>query len=188
MRTFILLSTTLTLGCSQAKDGDTAVETEPSSEVSTEPSGEPASEPSTEETDMPDPTAMPMVNEICADASATEDWIEIYNPTTEVVNVADWTIGDDEAEMVAIGDLVEDATVPAGGYLLVMTKVALEDGSEIGFGLKKDGSETLFVTMFTDGWSVEVPESLGEDLSYARVPNGEFTWENGVVASPGAAN
>ena len=48
-------------------------------------------------------------------------------------NVADWTIGDDEAEMVAIGDLVEEATVPAEGYLLVMTKVALEDGSEIGF-------------------------------------------------------
>ena len=184
MRTFILLSTTLTLGCSQAKDGDTAVETEPSSEVSTEPS----SEPSTEETDMPDPTAMPMVNEICVDASATEDWIEIYNPTAEVVNVSDWTIGDDEAEMVAIGDLVEDATVSAGGYLLVMTKVALEDGSEIGFGIKKDGSETLFVTMFTDGWSVEVPESFGEDLSYARMPNGEFTWENGVVATPGAAN
>ena len=62
--------------------------------------------------------------------------------------------------MVAIGDLVEDATVPAEGYLLVMTKVALEDGSEIGFGLKKDGSETLFVTMFTDSWSVDVPESL----------------------------
>ena len=41
--------------------------------------------------------------------------------------------------------------------------------------------------MFTDSWSVEVPESLGEDLSYARVPNGEFTWENGVVATPGAA-
>ena len=85
MRTFILLSITLTLGCSQAKDGDTAVEIEPSSEVSTEPSGEPSSEPSTEETDMPDPTAMPMVNEICTDASATEDWIEIYNPTAEVV-------------------------------------------------------------------------------------------------------
>ena len=81
-----------------------------------------------------------------------------------------------------------DATVPAGGYLLVMTKVELEDGSEIGFGLKKDGSETLFVTMFTDGWSVEVPESLGEDLSYARTPNGAFEWENGVTATPGAEN
>ena len=141
-------------------------------------------------------SAQPMITEIMASNRQTledgngrsSDWIEIYNPTAEVVNVADWTIGDDEAEMVAIGDLVEDATVSAGGYLLVMTKVALEDGSEIGFGLKKDGSETLFVTMFTDGWSVEVPESLGEDLSYARVPNGEFTWENGVVASPGAAN
>ena len=51
--------------------------------------------------------------------------------------------------------------------LLVMTKVALEDGSEIGFGVK-DGSRRVFVTMFTDGWSVDVPESLGEDLSYAR--------------------
>lgn len=181
MRTFIILGTALTVACSQAKDGDTAVE-------ETEPSGEPSSEPSSEETDMPDPTAMPMVNEICADASATEDWIEIYNPTAEDVTVADWTIGDDEAEMVAIGELVEDATVPAGGYLLVMTKVELEDGSEIGFGLKKDGSETLFVTMFTDGWSVDVPESLGEDLSYARTPNGAFEWENGVTATPSAEN
>ena len=68
--------------------------------------------------------------------STTEDWIEIYNPTAEVVNVADWTIGD-EAEMVAIGELVEDSSVPAGGFLLVMTKVLLEDGSEIGFGSRK---------------------------------------------------
>lgn len=184
MRIFTLSTMLLTTACSQAKDADTASTFEPSAE----PSGEPSSEPSDEETDMPDPTAMPMVNEICADASATEDWIEIYNPTAEAVMVADWTIGDDEAEMYRIGDLVEDTTIPAGGYLLVMTKVMLEDGSEIGFGLKKDGSETLFVTMFTDGWSVEVPESLGEDLSYARTPNGEFTWENGVSATPGAAN
>ena len=179
MRTFILLGTAFTVACSQVKSGDTSVETE---------SSEDSVEPSSEETDMPDPTAMPMINEICADASATEDWIEIYNPTAEDVMVADWTIGDDEAELIAIGDLVEDATVSAGGYLLVMTKVELEDGSEIGFGLKKDGSETLFVTMFTDGWSIEVPESLGEDLSYSRTPNGAFEWENGVTATPGAEN
>ena len=188
MRTFILAtSISFSAACSQVKEADTGASTEPSDEPTSEPSNEPANE-ETEETDMPDPTQMPMVNEICADASATEDWIEIYNPTSEAVNVADWTIGDDEAEMYRIGDLVEVATVPAGGYLLVMTKVMLEDGSEIGFGLKKDGSETLFVTMFTDGWSTEVPESLGEDLSYARTPNGEFTWENGVVATPGVAN
>ena len=24
-------------------------------------------------------------------------------------------------------------------------------------------------------------QNLGEDLSYARMPNGEFTWENGVA-------
>ena len=104
------------------------------------------------------------------------------------IQLAHWSRVSQDRASTNFLNTPDSTTVPAEGYLLVMTKVVLEDGSEIGFGLKKDGSETLFVTMFTDGWSVEVPESLGEDLSYARMPNGEFTWENGVVATQGAAN
>ena len=54
--------------------------------------------------------------------------------------------------------------------------------------LKKDGSESLFVHMADTVWSVDVPESVGEDTSYARIPDGGETWENGVAATPGVTN
>ncbi len=194
MRTMVILSAMLT-ACSQVKDTDTSLETvepstenEPSAENEPSSEGEPSNEPSGEDTDAFDPSMMPMVNEICVNASTTEDWIEIYNPTDQDVDVSDWTFGDTETEMYPISDLHDDTIVPAGGYLVLMTKVVQEDGTELGFGLKKDGSETLFVTMFSDMWSIEVPESLGDDTSYARTPNGAFEWENGVAATPGASN
>ena len=188
MRNTLILSAMLT-ACSQVKDSDTSIDTvEPSTENEPSSESEPSNEPSEEEIDAFDPSMMPMVNEICVNASTTEDWIEIYNPTEQPVDVADWTFGDVETEMYPISYLHEDTIVPAGGYLVLMTKVVEEDGTEIGFGLKKDGSETLFVTMFTDTWSIDVPESLGDDTSYARTPNGAFEWENGVVATPGASN
>ena len=166
-----------------ASEMDSAIE---QVEPSTEPSTEPSSEPSSEETDTD--MGVVVVNEICADASATEDWVEFYNSTDTAVDASTWMIGDDQAEMVTVGDLVTDATIPAGGFLLVMTKVVLADGTEIGFGLKKDGSESLFVQMGDDTWSTEVPEAVAEDTSYARIPDGGDVWENGVVATPAMSN
>ena len=65
----------------------------------------------------------------------------------------------------------------------------MTDGTEVGFGLKKDGSETLFVQMGDSTWSVVAPSNDGvEDTSYARIPNGSETWENGVPSTPGASN
>ena len=185
MRTLSLLTLVAQVACSQAKDADTAAEMDSAIEQA-EPSTEPSSEPSSEETDTD--MGVVVVNEICADASATEDWVEFYNSTDTAVDASTWMIGDDQAEMVTVGDLVTDATIPAGGFLLVMTKVALADGTEIGFGLKKDGSESLFVQMGDDTWSTEVPEAVAEDTSYARIPDGGDVWENGVVATPAMSN
>lgn len=178
------------VGCSQVKEADTSVVIE---DTANEDTG--SSEPSSEETDSTDTSettedvGMVVINEICVEDSSTEDWVELYNSSDIDMDVSGWMIGDDEADMVLIDDLMTDTVVPAGGFVQVFTKVVLTDGTEVGFGLKKDGSETLFVQMGDSTWSVAAPSNDGvADTSYARIPNGSDTWENGVSATPGASN
>ena len=127
-----------------------------------------------------------VVNEICSDAAATEDWIEFYNSGVVNADLTGTVVGDDLEEMVLISDLSTELVVPAGGFLVVYTET--EDG--VGFGIKKDGSETLYfaLTEVAPALSFEVPESEGEDLTYGRTTDGGETWENGMTASPGSSN
>ena len=186
MRTIAIAFATQ-VACSQIKDHDTALVDSGSDIQDTA-----ESEPSSEETDTSETTELTegvVVNEICVDDSQTEDWIELYNGTDSDIDVSGWTIGDDETDMVLIDDLLTDTLVPAGGFVQVFTKVELEDGTEIGFGLKKDGSESLFVQMGDSLWTVEAPSNNDvSDTSYARIPDGGDTWQNGVVPTPGGSN
>lgn len=136
--------------------------------------------------DAPEMTAV--LNEVCANASATEDWVEFYNPGADDADLTGAMIGDDSYDMHLISDLSEEVIVPAGGYLVVYTKVE-KDGIEIGFGLKKDGSENLYFTVpNADAIDLLAIPEAEEDLTYGLNPDGGSNWVNGLIASPGESN
>ena len=165
-------------GCSDAKSlEDTATETDTDTDTDSD---------TDTDTDADNPMDYVVINEICSEASATEDWIEFYNSGSVNADLSGTVIGDNVDEMVLVSDLSAELIVPAGGFLVVYTET--EDG--VGFGIKKDGSETLYfaLTEVAPALSFEVPTSEGEDLSYGRLRDGGDNWENGMIGTPGASN
>jgi len=127
-----------------------------------------------------------VINEIAPAPLDTEDWIEFYNSTSEAADVSDWVIGDNDVDLVRIGDLSEDSIVPAGSFLLVYTKITDANGNDVGFGIKKDGSEALYFKQPAgELLSITLP-ATNDGESYGRIPDGSDTWESGLVETPSA--
>ena len=73
-------------------------------------------------------------------AGAYPDWIELYNPTGEDVDLADWTITDNLEKTDK--SVLPSLTIEAGGFLILYADDDQEDGDEhVNFSLSADGEE-----------------------------------------------
>ena len=166
-------------GCSEAKS--------PEGEINEEAEQTEGEDSNTEETGTAEDGVL-VVNEVSIDPADTEDWIEIYNSTDQAIDVGDWLIGDDPEEQTAISALSADTIVPADGFLVVYTKIVTSEGEELGFGLKKDGSESLFIRQGELELELGIPAMETENLTYGRIPDGTDRWENNLEPTPGSLN
>ena len=157
--------------CSGAIDvKDTAVETD-----SVEPVTDSASDSSTEPSaEIGDDSSVVIINELLAKSDFTEDWIELYNPSTVDVDLSGLGLVDDiendEAWFFPDGTMIS-----AGDYLLVWADDAGNEDTQdevtsslhATFKLSKDGESVYFVT--EDGtvlYEVTFP-ALDAEQSYA---------------------
>lgn len=90
-----------------------------------------------------------VVNEILANSGADPDWIELYNRSSEAVDISGWFLSDSETELAKYR-IPTGTTIPANGYLVFYedsnfgpTSTDLNRLS--GFGLSDNG-ETLYLT------------------------------------------
>ena len=178
----VFISALFLFSCSEAKSPEEELNWDTTGEnTETEDTGE---DPQAE-------LAKVVINEISIDPTDTEDWIEFYNPTTEDAEIGEWLIGDDLEEMYSISELSADIIVPAGGFLAIYTKIIDENEEELGFGIKKDGTETLFLLeagLDGDVEEIIIPAMETENLTYGRVPDGSDSWENELVSSFESSN
>lgn len=121
-----------------------------------------------------------VVNEIMASNDATiadpngefEDWIELYNNTSDPVELGGWFLTDNYSNLTK-WEFPTGTTIPANGYLIVW---ADEDGSQSGlhanFKLSASG-ETLYLLDADQriGQAIEFGQQE-TDKGYARIPNG----------------
>lgn len=150
---------------------------------------------STDETDLP-PVAQIWINEFMASNQGslvvgedTPDWVELYNPGSEAVDLEGWFISDNSGEPdkhLVQGSLV----VPAQGFLLLYADGMPTSAEHLPFKLSAAGEEIL-VTDPSDrtiDW-VEY-EAQQPDVSAARVVDGdpESGWTTIVGGTPGASN
>lgn len=101
----------------------------------------------------------------------TEDWIELYNNSTQAVSLYGYFLTDDASEMDKWA--FPNVTIAANDFLTLWTDSNDEEGPfHTSFKLSSDGEELLLVTpdmkiadqvFFTNQFS---------DISYARLPNG----------------
>lgn len=141
-------------------------------------------------------TEVVVINEFMASNTSTiateegdySDWIELYNPGDEDVDLAGWTITDDLS--VPTKHVLLSQTVPAGGFLILWADDDEEElgTGHLGFHLSVDGESIGLYR--EDGSASDTLEydPQAEDLSSARVPDGSTNWVITDEPTPGESN
>jgi hypothetical protein len=136
-----------------------------------------------------------VINEVLANnASLAEpdgskpDWIEIYNPSANAVDLADMSLTDDTT--VPRRWVFTNSTILNGHAFL---KVRCDSGlpassTNTGFGLKANGGSAYLFNRIPDGGSLLSYVIYGlqaADFSIGRVPDGSTNWLLGVPSAGG---
>ncbi len=122
-----------------------------------------------------------------------EDWIEIYNPGPQSVNLAGMYITDDFSKPTAwqIPDRAPDSTtIPAGGFLLFWADKETSEGI-LHVDIKLSGSGEAIGLFAPNGTTVIDSITFGaqtDDVSYGRYPDGSATWQLFTTPTPRASN
>jgi hypothetical protein len=142
----------------------------------------------------------PLINELMAANDSTitdnkgdyEDWIEIYNPGSEPINIGGMFITDDlnDPDKWQIPtNAPTQTTIPSHGYLVLWADNETTEGpNHVGFKLDKAGEAVgLYDSDLTLVNSFEFGEQYS-DISYGPYPDGSINWRYMGFPTPGAQN
>ncbi|MFA4837301.1 MAG: Ig-like domain-containing protein, partial [Dehalococcoidia bacterium] len=143
-----------------------------------------------------------VINEFMANPTTGTEWIELYNPTADQVNLAGWTIEDNTGSTYGSGagnTSLTGKTIAAGSYLL------LTKGTDFSFVLNNDNDVIILKNgtaqvdkvaygNFADGNTTDNAPAPAQGKSTGRCPNGADTNVDNVdfkvldIPTPGAVN
>jgi len=106
------------------------------------------------------------------------EWVEIYHPGTEVIDLAGWTLEDATGKQTSLGE----GTLAPGSYLIVPSPkgVLNNDGDTL---ILKDGQGNVIDTLVYGISEVPAPS---KGFSLARTTQG--TWQETETTTPGTTN
>ena len=142
-----------------------------------------------------------IINEFMADnetvwgdpdeAEEFPDWIELYNPDPEAVDLGGRYLTDDLSDPTKFR-IADGITIPAGGFLVFYADNDPEQGPlHTNFRLSKDGESVGLFDVdavgnrLIDSYTFD-PQSA--DSSEGRCPGNRDTWMSFAIPSPGEAN
>jgi hypothetical protein len=123
-------------------------------------------------------------------SGATPDWIELYNTSTNSVNLAGLSLSDDpNAPRKFV--FAPGTTIPASGFLVMYCdNNSPSSSNNTGFNLSASGATIFLFNSVTNGGGLIDSVSFGlqaADFSIGRSPNGSGTWGLNTP-TPGAPN
>ncbi len=145
------------------------------------------------------PAGTLVINEIMADndsffqdpdeADAYEDWFEVYNPSSQSVNMSGMYITDNPQNPTK-WKVGEGVVIPAGGYLVFMADSEPAQGPRhASFSLSADGeSLSIYAADGTTLIDTVAFPAQRTDVSYGRSPDGGSTIGTLSAPTPGAPN
>lgn len=111
-------------------------------------------------------------NTVTDEAGEYEDWIELYNLSSENIDISGYALSDNPANLRK-WIFPENTVIPANGYLIVWADEDQDQGPfHANFKLSASGETLSLVTpdtAFVDNISFD---QQAPDMGYARVPNG----------------
>jgi hypothetical protein len=125
----------------------------------------------------------------------SDDWIEVYNPTSAAVNIAGWYISDtlDFSIFHRIPSYDPETTlIPAGGFLILWADGQSAQGvTHLPFKLEKDGEEVILARSVAGSLTIVdhfVFTKTKNDVTYGRIPDGTGQWTRLSDPTPGLPN
>jgi len=118
-----------------------------------------------------------MMNEVFSRGTTTNpDWIEIYNPSSSVLNISTYKIYDTGGQSGSKPKKTfpAGALIPAYGYYVIVT----DDGSPSAFGLSSGGEKVWLedsLGVVVD--SCDIAAMPDSSTSYSRTPDGNSLWK-----------
>lgn len=117
------------------------------------------------------------------------DWIELYNPTDQIVLLADYYLTDDDDELKKYQ--LPSLSLDAKSFLLIRASgVNTITNGEVHCNFKiTAGGEELYLVNENEV-IIDQTEAidLAQDAVYARLPDGGAIWTTTAIPSPGASN
>lgn len=123
------------------------------------------------------------INEFMA-ATASEnqqsnDWIELYNPSTESVTVSQWYLSDDQDDLKKWA--IPSTSIEALGFISFDEITGFHNPTDTGFGLNNDGEQIYLSYLPGPPWQDRVIDAVQfkaqeEGVSQSRFPDGSPYW------------
>ncbi len=117
-----------------------------------------------------------------------DSWVELYNPSDEVVDLSGWTLGikktADKGYQLPDGTIIE----PQGFLLILCDKE--ETGLHTGFRLESTSKGSVYL-FDADGNVIDQIDHAkmpAPDIAYGRFPDGSDNWAYYTNSTPGALN
>ncbi len=127
-----------------------------------------------------------------SDPGAAPDWIEIYNPTGQDVNMKGLAITDEAVVEPLKNPITLDVIVPAGGFLLLFADNGEDGGLHLNFAISAGGEHLGLFGTDTGGQPVKIDErefgAQEADVSEGRRPDGSGDWVTFTAPTPGQSN
>lgn len=119
-----------------------------------------------------------------------EDWIELYNTGDEPVNLAGYTLSDDDDDPLKW--ILPSVEIEPGEFLHIWTSGKDRTDAEVAlhtnFSIRQEGEELTL----TDASGTQIdefsPVSIPRDVSFGRDPDGSDNWFFFSEPTPGQAN
>ena len=130
----------------------------------------------------------------CTDENGEyDDWIEIYNPGPDAVDIGGMYVTDDLSDLTAWqipATAPDTTTIPAGGFLVLWADKQPEQGV-LHVKIKLSSSGEQIGLTAPNGTTVLDSLTFGAqttDVSYGRLPDGSNNWQTFNTPTPGAPN
>jgi hypothetical protein len=138
-----------------------------------------------------------VINEFMSDNESTivdedgdySDWIEIYNPTDEDLNLAGYHISDSYSNINKW--TFPNLIIPSKGFIVIFAsgKNRLNpDEIHTNFSISKDGEPLVLSKPNLETINIISPIELYEDESYGRIPDGGHNMGKLDLPTPGSTN
>lgn len=128
------------------------------------------------------------------EAGEDNDWIELYNPTSETISLAGLYLSDrlnNPTKWMFPMDAPALTTLDPGEYVVIWASGQTSTDSELHASFKLSGDGEAIVLTASDGWTLLdqiVFDQQTDDVSFGRYPDANDNWGYMLEPTPGQAN